>query len=33
MKAIFIKANDLKRYSVLNGNIDNDKFMQYIEIA
>lgn len=33
MKAIFITANDLKRYSVLNGNVDNDKFMQFIEIA
>lgn len=32
-KAIFITANDLKRYSVLNGNVDNDKFMQYIEIS
>ena len=33
MKAIFITANDLKRYTVLNGNVDNDKFMQFIEIA
>ena len=33
MKAIFITANDLKRYSVINGNVDNDKFMQFIEIA
>lgn len=33
MKAIFITANDLKRYSIVNGNVDNDKFMQFIEIA
>ena len=33
MKAIFITANDLKRYSVVNGNVDNDKFMQFIEIS
>lgn len=33
MKAIFIAANDLKRYSIINGNVDNDKFMQFIEIA
>jgi len=32
-KAIFITANDLKRYTVLSGNVDNDKFMQFIEIA
>lgn len=33
MKALFITANDLKRYSIINGNVDNDKFMQFIEIA
>jgi len=33
MKAIFITANDLKRYSVVNANVDNDKFMQFIEIS
>lgn len=33
MKALFITANDLKRYSIVNGNVDNDKFMQFIEIA
>lgn len=33
MKAIFITANDLKRYTVLNGNVDTDRFMQFIEIA
>jgi hypothetical protein len=33
MKALFITADDLKRYSVLNGNVDVNKFMQYVEIA
>jgi len=33
MKALFITADDLKRYSVLSGNLDVNKFMQYIEIA
>jgi hypothetical protein len=32
-KALLITTTDIKRYSVLNGNIDNDKFIQYIEIA
>lgn len=33
MKAIFITENDLKRYSVLDGNIDSTKFMSYVEVA
>ena len=33
MKALFISRSDLVKKSVLNGNIDADKFMQYIEIA
>ena len=33
MKALFITADDLKRYSVLNGNLDVNKFTQYVEIA
>jgi hypothetical protein len=32
-KVILITTKDVKKYSVLNGNIDNDKFIQYIEIA
>ena len=32
-KALFITTNDIKRYSVMNGNVDNDKFIQFIEIA
>jgi hypothetical protein len=32
-KALFVSTKDIKRYSIMNGNIDNDKFIQYIEIA
>ena len=32
-KALFITTKDIKRYSIMNGNVDNDKFIQYIEIA
>ena len=32
-KALLITPEDLKRYSVLNGNIDSDKFIQYIAIS
>ena len=32
-KVLFISNKDLKRYSILNGNTDPDKFLQYIEIA
>ncbi len=31
--ALFIKAEDLKRHSILDGNVDADKFMQYIHLA
>lgn len=33
MKAIFITSEDIKRYSILDGNVDNDKFNQFTEIA
>jgi len=33
MKAIFITSEDIKRYSILDGNVDNDKFNQFVEIA
>ncbi len=33
MKAIFITDSDLKRYSVLDGNLDPSRFMAYIEQA
>ncbi len=32
-KAIFISTDDIKRFSVLSGNIDEDKIMQWIQIA
>ena len=32
-KALFITNTDLKRYSVLDGSLDPDKFLQYIEVA
>jgi len=31
--ALLITTTDLKKFSVLNGNVDNDKFIMYIEIA
>ncbi len=31
--ALFIKAKDLKRHSIMDGNVDADKFMQYIHLA
>jgi DNA integrity scanning protein DisA with diadenylate cyclase activity len=33
MKAIFITDKDIKRYSVLDGNLDSSKFMSYVEMA
>jgi hypothetical protein len=33
MKALFITDKDLKRYSVLDGNLDSSKFMAYVEQA
>ena len=33
MKAIFITTKDIKRYSIINGNVDNDKFIQFVEVA
>lgn len=32
-KVLFITPKDLKRFTMLNGNLDDDKFIQYIEIA
>lgn len=32
-KALFITSDDLKRYSILNGNVDADKFVQWISIS
>lgn len=33
MQALFITQRDLKGFTSLNGNVDPDKFMQYIKIA
>ena len=32
-KALFITTTDIKRYSVLSGNVDPDKFIYMVEIA
>jgi hypothetical protein len=32
-KALFITINDLKRKSIINGNVDGDKLIQFIEVA
>ncbi len=32
-QVLFITNNDLKRNSIVNGNVDADKFIQYIKIA
>jgi hypothetical protein len=32
-KALLVTTTDIKKYSILNGNVDNDKFIQYIGIA
>lgn len=32
-KALFITTQDIKRYSVLSGNVDPDKFIYMVEIA
>ena len=32
-KALFITTKDIKRYSVLSGNVDPDKFVYMVEIA
>ena len=31
--ALFIKTDDLKRMTILDGNVDTDKFINYIKIA
>lgn len=32
-KALFITVNDLKRKSIIDGNVDGDKLVQFIEVA
>ena len=31
--ALFITTEDIKKFTALNGNVDNDKFVQFIKIA
>ena len=31
--ALFVTTKDIKRYSILNGNLDPDKLIFYVEIA
>jgi len=33
LKALFISVNDLKKKSIIDGNVDSSKIVQYIEIA
>ena len=33
MKALFITLQDLKRKSIINGNVDGDKLIQFVEVA
>ncbi len=33
LKALFISVGDLKKKSIIDGNVDSDKIVQYIEIA
>ena len=33
MKALFISVADLKKKSIINGNVDSDKIIHFIEIA
>ena len=32
-KALFISINDLKRKSIIGGDVDSDKLIQFIEVA
>jgi hypothetical protein len=32
-KALFINITELKKKSIIDGNVDNDKILQYVEIA
>ena len=33
MQALFITDNELRRRSIIGGNVDSDKFIQFIEAA
>lgn len=32
-EALFLQASDVKKFTSLNGNVDEDKFIQYVKIA
>ena len=32
-QALFITRNDLVKYTAVNGNVDTDKFIQFVKIA
>jgi len=32
-QAIFIKSDDVKKFTSLNGNVDSDRFIQFIKVA
>ena len=33
MKALFITLEELKRKSIIDGNVDTDKLIQFVEVA
>ena len=33
MKALFITLDELKRKSIIDGNVDTDKLIQFVEVA
>lgn len=33
MEVLFVTPTDIKRYTALNGNVDQDKFLQFVKIA
>ena len=33
MKALFITLKELKRKSIIDGNLDQDKLIQFVEVA
>ena len=32
-KALFISVDDLKKKSIIDGNVDSDKILQFVEVA
>ena len=33
MKALFVDVNDIKKKSIISGNVDADKMLQFVEVA